>query len=329
MRGKWVLLAVTAVLVAVAAGALSVLRHRSTQTAAAAPKAVEPSTPTGEISLPGTVHAQHVVSVSPEISGTIAAFGADVGQEVYEGQVLARLTNQGLESEKETAATAVEIMQERINKLESAVIAARLEASRARADAQRSRADYDSTSKTYTRQKTLHAEGATPRLAYERSEREFETAKGEFEGLDAVARQSEERIAGLLSELQNAKNVLEDKNKQLEQATADLGAGEVLSPVTGLIVARRGEAGSEHQQNTELFEIATDLALLEVLIDPEPPVLKQLKVGQPAMVFNADVRGEGMPGRVKEVRDNGAVVEFTSPTPLIKPGMTAQVRLKM
>ena len=77
----------------------------------------------------GTIRAQHTVSVRATVNGQVGSFLADVGQDVYEGQLLARLVNPGLETARETAAKSVENAQAKIGSLEGAIIAARLEAS--------------------------------------------------------------------------------------------------------------------------------------------------------------------------------------------------------
>jgi HlyD family secretion protein len=58
-------------------------------------------------------------------------------------------------------------------------------------------------------------------------------------------------------------------------------------------------------------------------------MLKRLQPGQPALVIVADLGGEGIPAAVKSIEGNTVTVAFTSPNPVVKPGMTAQVRIKL
>ena len=75
MRGKWLLLSVSVVLVGVGAGAISLLRREA---ASKAPPARAPAPPpAADISLPAKIQAQHVVSVAPQIGGEIQEFLAD------------------------------------------------------------------------------------------------------------------------------------------------------------------------------------------------------------------------------------------------------------
>ena len=97
--------------------------------------------------------------MAAQAGGTVAEFLVDVGQDVFEGAVLARISNQGLEAADENARAALELAQSRVEKAGAAIIAARLEATRARADAVRARGEFDRAQRTYQRQKMLHRRG--------------------------------------------------------------------------------------------------------------------------------------------------------------------------
>ena len=74
--------------------------------------------------------------------------------------------------------------------------------------------------------------------------------------------------------------------------------------------------------------IAVDLSRLVIVIQPDPGALKRIHPGQDVLIFIADLPG-AIPGKVKDAGANEATVEFISPSAVIRPGMTAQVRLKL
>src|SRR6202049_4552164 len=115
-----------------------------------------------EVQLSGKIRAQSVISVAPPVDGTVGALFADVGQDVFEGQLLARITNEGLETGQQMAQKILDNAQSRVNTLEGEIVSARLEVSRARADADRARTEYDRLDQAFRRQQMLLAEGATP-----------------------------------------------------------------------------------------------------------------------------------------------------------------------
>lgn len=330
MRGKWAVVSAAVILAGVSGGALSLLRRPAAPKPALAAKPPEVRSQPADLILPGKIQAQHVISVGPQAAGRIAEFFAEVGQPVYEGQVLARIANPGFDAAREMAAAAVESAQSRVTSLERAIIAARLEASRARADASRARDEFDRTDKVYRRQQMLNREGATPRLVFEKAQSEFESAQSQHNSLEDLARQSEERVATLTQDLQAAKRTLDDRNKQSEDAQHNLAAMEIHSPSGGMLISRNGEMGEQvSPQNEDLFQIATDLAALEVVAQPRNSDLSRIKPGSPALVTVPDLPGESLAATMKEVKADQVVLAFASPNPALKPGMTAQVRIRL
>ena len=321
------------VLLALAAGAVALVRLASSSKPHALAKTAAPNSrpAPAEITLPVHLRARQTVAVSAPFMGHIEQLLADAGDEVAQGQLLARISSISMENSRDNASTALENASARVSRLESSIIAARLEASRARADAQRARSEMERTDRAWRRQKMLMGEGATPRLVYEKAESEAGSARAEHESLDTLARQAEDRVQAMTAELESAKKLQTDKARELEDAQDHLKEAEIHSPVDGLVVARRGEAGKDigEDGNHEMFVIATNTAELEAVLEAEPTAIARLVPGQPAMLFFADIPGQGIEGTVAQANNNQAIIRFTTPTPLIRPGMTAQVRITL
>ncbi|HBY63093.1 MAG TPA: hypothetical protein DEH78_24995 [Solibacterales bacterium] len=322
--------AVIAFLAAAAGGGTWWWRGRNQP--APAPAAPAPAVlPAGmEVSVPGKIRAQNIVQVPPTTDGEVEQYFVEIGDEVYEGQILARIKNQQLEAERDLANEELERAQNRYNLLEAAVIAARLEESRAAADASRARDERARTEKLYARQDLLFREGATPRLVYEKAQKDASAARNEAETAEVKARHIAERVQALSKDMEAARKALEEKREAQESAAEELKAAEILSPTNGIVVARRGAAGEPvNRAMADLLQIATELGALEVVIEPEQAVLDRLPEGSPAVVQIAEMGGEPLPGIVHTVRDGQAIVAFQSPNPAIKPGLSAQVRVKL
>lgn len=252
-----------------------------------------------------------------------------MGDEVFQGQVLAHIGTAGVESARAEAAAAVTKAQNRVEDAEKELSAAQLEASRAHADGERSRTAYDRAQKTYDRQHTLFEKGATPRLTYEKASSDFDAAQHDREIVEKAERLSAEHVQDMIKALDNAKRVLAGKSDELESAVGAVQAAVIESPVDGLIVGRKGEIGQPAQEvGADLFQIATDLYELEAVVEARPDVLKKLRPGAPALVILPDLQSTGYPGQVKSIQGTQVVVGFQSPTPAIRPGMAAEVRLK-
>ena len=329
MRGKWIPVLLGVVLIALAVGTVVWRGRRHPVPPPAAVTAAAIAAAQNEVTLQGKIRPQHITGVGPTISGFIEAFLVEPGQEVYQGQVLARIGAQGLESEREVAQAALERAQEQVSKAEVGVTAARMELSRAEADAQRSRIALDRAERASARQQTLFREGATPRLVYEKTLKEYEAALKDYDLIDATVRTGREHIQSGVDEVNAAKKAVAERLGQLEEAQDNLSAAEVHSPVDGYVVSRKGDVGGSAGLSDQLFQIATDLYALEVAVEPKAEVLKRIVPGQAALVLVLDLDGAAMPGVVREIKDNQAIVEFNSTLPSIKPGMQADVRFKL
>jgi HlyD family secretion protein len=330
VKGNWFPITASLTLMALIAAGVSILRSVSANRAKAAAAVTQAPPPSPEVQLSGKIRARTVVSVPTPVEGMVGAFFVDVGQEVFEGQLLARISNEGLDTGQQMAQRTLENAQARVDTIESALVAARLEVSRARADATRARAEYERVDKLYRRQQMLLAEGATPRLTFEKINRDFEQAQTERGNLERVAASAEARVDELVKSLDSEKRTVADKNAELESAKARVGAAEVLSPAQGVVIARNGEVGEPVAlDKPDLFRIATELSQLEVVLDPDPRSMRRIQLGQAALVSLPDQGAGGMIGTVKSIEGAQVIVAFSNPNPAVKPGMTAQVRIKV
>ena len=327
MRGKWALFAGVAILAAAGAGAYSWYRS-----SAPPPKAAVQTAPAvgPEVSLAGKIVAKTLIPVAAPIKGVVEQYHVEVGQEVFEGQILARIKSEALDGSREAAQLAAESAKTKVNNIEYAITAARLEASRASADAARARGEFDRLDKLFQRQKMQVAEGALPRQVFDKTQKEYASAKTESENLQIMAQSAEKRIEQLQNELDAAKKLLDEKNEDLEEAKTQIASGEVLAPAAGVVTSRRGDAGEEVDPSVkDLIRIATDLSTLEVVVEPGSAELAKIKPGQPAMVRIAELPDQALEGAVKRVENGQVYIEFANPSPEVKPGLTAQATIQL
>ena len=126
------------------------------------------------------------------------------------------------------------------------------------------------------------------------------------------------------------KRALDEKSAEMETAKARAMATEVVSPAQGMVVARNAEVGQPAGPDRgDFFQIATQLSQLEVVLDPDPPAMRRIRLGQAALVSLPEQSSDGMLGAVKAIQGAQVIVAFTSPSPAVKPGMLAQVRIKV
>ena len=326
MKSAWAIFASLALLLVIATGGYFAWKWKAAQSQTKAPieKAVAPA----EISVAAHLQAKSVIEISAPVSGKIEAFHAEVGTDVYQGQLLAQVRSETLQGAKESATLDLESAKTKISNLEASLAAARLEASRASADAARARTDVERTSRVLERQKVQIAAGAIPKKAFEKTQQEFTQAESEAKGLEAVAEQAEARAANIQRDYDSTRKTLDAKEAELEHTEAQIASGDVYSPVDGVVASRKGQPGDDvNPAMKDLFQIATELSTMEAVAEVTPQQMQFLRPGQQAFIAVAEAPGDLLTGIVKSLDNGHLVVEFSNPNPLVRPGLTAQIRV--
>jgi multidrug resistance efflux pump len=329
MRGKWILIGGVALFLAIGVGAVVWYKHQAPPPKPAATKT--PELPRGaEISLSVRIRSASVTRIDAPLDGTLEEIAVQVGDEVTEGQILGRIANASLvENEKDTRAE-LDRAEGRLTTVEGEMTAARLEDSRLSAELVRSRLEAQRAARVCERQQTLFKEGATPRLTYERAERENNMAKTEYERVQGQANATAERTAGLRHEVEQATKTVAEAQAAHEAAQTALASAHLVAPSGGLVVSISKNVGDDVRKAvTALIEIATDLTQLIAEADAPQAYTSRLAAGQPALLVMAELPGEGLPVTLKSVEPGRATVEFATPTPLVRPGMTGLLKLKL
>jgi multidrug resistance efflux pump len=329
MRGKWTLAAALVVLLAVLGGVTAVVRSSARRTKVVVqPLPTIPPAPL-DVTLEGPVQARKVIDIAAPTDGVITRFQADVGEDVFEGELLAQIKNAKVDDAAQSAESDAVRTQAKVADVENALIGARLEASRARSDETRVKSELERAQRLYTQQKALIDQGATPRLTFEKAEKDYNAFKADAENLGRTAAAAEERVASLTAELETVRKQAQSQAQKSDEAKAELGVGEVRSMVNGVVLARNGQAGAPVSHDTkDLFQIAVELNNLQVTVTPSPTVLSRIKPGQTATIEIEDSPGP-VTGTVREVQSGQVVVDFTSPAATVKPGRMAKVTLRV
>jgi membrane fusion protein (multidrug efflux system) len=328
MRGKWVLVAGIVLLGSAAAGALVWYRR---QAPAPAAKQAQAELPAGtEISLEGMIRAVERVAVNAPVSGVLEEFSVAPGDEVYEGQVIGRIANDAIREDEVEARLELERAEARVRVAEAELTALRLEESRLSAEASRARGELARTEKIYQRQSVLIREGATPRLVYERAEAEYQQALQERDRVEALLAAAQDRVKEAAAGLENARKAAAEKQAQLDEARERAASCNIVAPVDGIVVRIRKSAGETVEEGFEgLVEIASEWTNLELAADAPEAYTKRLGPGDAALIVLAELPQGALEAQVKTVDKQQVVIAFTSPSQLVRPGMTAVARLKL
>lgn len=250
------------------------------------------------ISATGTVNPVKTVLVGTQASGTIKDIYADFNSQVKKGQVIARIDPAALEAQVEQA---------------------RANLASAKAGLQKSVALQADAKRTMERQGGLFSKGLTAKSDLDTSETNYEAAKAEAAASAAKITQAEAALR--LSE-------------------TNLRYTAIESPVSGIVVSRNVDVGqtvAASFQTPTLFTIAEDLSRMQINCNVVEADIGRVQEGQ-AVEFTVDAYPESIfSGHVSEVRNSpiivqnvvtyDVVVKVENPKLLLKPGMTANVRI--
>ena len=254
---------------------------------------------TREVVATGRLEARGAVEVGAEISGRVASVEVDHEQRVEAGQTLLRFDTETLDAEVAKARAAVASAKAEVAKSKVSV----LEAERRESQAQ-----------------ALHLKGFESHENYAATRSATELAEAQREA--AEAQLAARRASYELARTQAAKAAIE-------------------SPIDGVVISRYvdpGQTVAATFQTPVLFVIAEQLVNMEVRVPIDEADIGEVKVGQratftvdaqPDRVFEAVVTQLRSEAKVVEsVVTYDAVLEVANPELLLRPGMTASVRIE-
>jgi multidrug resistance efflux pump len=197
--------------------------------------------------------------------------------------------------------------------------------SRAEAERSRARSDLDRLKKAYERQKDLWAAGATARLTFEKSEKDYKEASAAAAKLDAAAGDAAAKADSIAHELETAKHSIEERTAAIDRARESAASGEIHAPADGIVLARHGQPGDHVDRSTKLLDLATELTALEAVVSPDAATLGRVHAGQAAVIRMGD---QEIAGVVEEVRSGEVLIYFNAGEPVKKLDDAVQVRIK-
>lgn len=322
-NSKWI--AAAAILAIAAIGVGWTFKHQPKPAPHKPAPAVATTFQGPEITLTGRLQSRTTEQVDAEIAGVLDAWFVDVGQEVYEDQLVGRIRNADLDAAVQSTQTALDKAEIRIAQLEAQSTSVRLEVSRTTADQIRTRNELDRIEKIYQRQKNLMDAGAIARLTFEKTESDYTAAKIEAATRDASAKDAQDKAASLQRDTEEAKRGLADLTAAVEKAKEAVAEGDLHSPADGIVLTRDVHQGEKVEESSKaLMTIATNLIAPAVSLTLEPAILARIRAGQKAFIRLSEAE---YPGEVKELRGAEVIVEFVVPKPITQLGTPAQVRI--
>ena len=280
----------------VAAGGWWLLRQSPAPQYATAPVTTGPVAET--VSASGTVNPVVTVQVGSYVSGVVTSVSCDYNTHVTKGQICAQIDPRPYQST---------VDQDEAN----------LAAARAQLQKDQSAAQYAQL--TYTRNQDLAKRGLIPQDTLDQSK--------------AAADQAREQVT-----LDNT--TVSQRQAALAAAQVNLGYTKIVSPVDGTVVSRNiteGQTVAASFQTPTLFLIATDLTKMQVDTNVSESDIGSIQSGTSATFTVEAFQDRTFKGTVSQVRQApqtvqnvvtyDVVVSADNPGDVLKPGMTATVKI--
>jgi HlyD family secretion protein len=286
------------VLVTVAAGAVGWWRLQPSKEVAYVSAQVSRGPVAPYVTATGSVNPVVTIQVGTYVSGVIQELHCDFNTRVKAGQLCARIDPRPYQVvvDQDTAALAA-----------------------ARAQLVKDQAGLTYAKLNYERQIKLVAESLASKDAVDLARSAFDQARAQV-GLDEAT--------------------VMQRQADLDAGRVNLGYTNITSPVDGTVVSRnitQGQTVAASFQTPTLFLIATDLTHMQVDASVSESDIGSMKPGNPASftveafprhIFRGSVvQVRQSPQTIQNVVTYDVVVEADNPDLLLKPGMTADVRI--
>jgi HlyD family secretion protein len=250
------------------------------------------------LTVQGEVSADRV-DISPRVAGRIAKLGANVGDTVERGAVIAELESPQLVAALAATRAALSVAKadlDRINSTRPETIDAR------RAESGAAQADVVMYQETYNRQAELSRTGNTAQARVDEATRNLEAAIRKRESAEAALKLA---VTGASPEERALAAA------QVKQAEAALGQREVdvaeliiRAPISGQVTTRVAEIGENFSAGAPLFSLI-DMRNVWFTFNLREDLLAGLKVGDTFNVTVPAFKSEVVPVRVTVINVQG------------------------
>lgn len=255
------------------------------------------------ISATGTVEPEEVVDIGAQVTGQILSFGKDTagktvdyGSEVEANALLAKIDDSLYAINKIQAEAQLQQAQSAVLSAEAGLLQNKAKLEQARAQANQAKKDWERAEK-------LGPSNSLSQSAYDTYQSAYDAAKANVAAAEAACAVSNAQIATSNATVTQARAAI-------QLADRNLGYCTILSPVKGIVIDRRVDAGQTVVSNmsaSSLFLLAKDLQKMEVWVAVNEADIGNIHNGQ-AVSFTVDAYpGITFHGTVNKVRLNATM----------------------
>ena len=282
------------------------------------------------------------VAIFSKVSGYIKRLGAERGDFVRQGQLLAEVDAQELVGSVEQARASVATAEANLKVAESNLEAARANAANQEANVVRARAVALNDARNAQRLADLFTRGLIAAMDRDNAGTLAEASKASLAAAEAQVAAARSQIRTQESQVALARANVERERATLKIAQTNLDNTKIHAPFSGYISARNLDAGAAvssqaagtSNQSVGIM-VVQDLDIVKVPVEVEERHIALVRIGSTARVSVDTYPGKVFEARATRIvhaldprsRTLGIEMEIANREHLLKPGMYARVEL--
>ncbi len=287
---------------------------------------------TSSVSATGILQAKVTVLVGTEVSGTIRQILVDHNYPVKKGEVLVKLDQELFQAQVDQARASVMNAKAKLLEMESnrGMTSSGVVTSIDQAKANLAKAEAD-----YKRDQILIKTGSTSQQELDTTRQTYTVDKSLYD--QALA--DKDKNAVLDAQIAEARAAVGQAQANLQTAETNLSKTVITSPMDGVVIDRTVEVGQTVAASFSTPNLLTigDLSVMQVAISIDEADVGQAKVGQKT-TFTVDAFPDHIfkgtlsqiyyaPVTVQNVVTYTGIIEIKNEKGLLRPGMTANIKI--
>jgi len=325
--------ALVVVLAVLAAGGYALYRSAGTKSGSGyKTEAVKRGDITSSVSATGKLACKTAVLVGTEVSGTIREIYVDYNSPVKKGQALLKIDQQVFMTQVEQAQASLNNAKARLAELDAG---RDMQRSDVGTQKDQKKAALDKAEADYEREKALFDKGMVSKSDLDTMNATYIVAKSQYEQTQADTG----KFGVIDAQIAQAKAMVRQATASLANAETNLSKTVIKSPMDGVVINRNVQVGqtvAASFNTPDLIDVG-DLGVMEVDASIDEADVGQAAVGQdveftvdafPNRVFRGKLsKIYYAPVTVQNVVTYTGVVYADNPEGLLRPGMTANVKV--
>ncbi|MGM0603366.1 MAG: efflux RND transporter periplasmic adaptor subunit [Bacillota bacterium] len=232
----------------------------------------------------GTAEYLNKTKISPRVSGEILELYVKAGEKVEEGQLLAKIDDQQIKNNLDSARTALTEAEIAVEKAKLSKEIAENNFAESRAALKEAESDFEQWKSDYERDKKLFEKNAIAEAKFEQTRTQYKKAQARLDRIQSSLNSAEKAVSIAELDIKNTEQKLIKSRNEFANAEIKLNDTEIRSPLDGKILGEFIEEG-EFAAAAQTVLTAAPTDKIEINVNAGMKDLEKLKVGSKAVIY--------------------------------------------